>query len=70
MKLYVCNDHDGFWPVGVASVVLAESEDQARELLDAELQKRGLRSHIDEPYTLEQVPQTKPKALVLCDGNY
>jgi hypothetical protein len=36
MKLYVVRSHDGHY-LGGCSVVVASSEDEARELLDAEL---------------------------------
>jgi len=38
MKIFVCTDHDQFYPVGVASVVvIARNEVEATLLLDAEL---------------------------------
>ena len=70
MKLYVCKDHDHHWPVGVASIVLAKSEEDAIKLLDKELVACGLKPYKDKPYKLSKIPQTKPLALVLCDGNY
>lgn len=68
MKVFICTDHDTFWPVGGASVVLANDEAQAKSLLDAELAKGGLRS--DVPYTLEQIGQDGPMARVLNNGDY
>lgn len=70
MKAFVCTDHDYHYPVGVASVIIAENEDQARSLLDAQLRERGLSPHADEPYTLQTLSLDEPKALVLHDGNY
>lgn len=70
MKLYAVTDHDGFWPVGTASIVMAKDEDHARRLLDAELKLKGLKTSEDVPYSLCQVPQTMPKAIILNDGNY
>lgn len=67
MKAWTCTDHDYFWPVGVASVIVAETEEEARELLDAALLKRGLKT---TPYTLEELDLTKPSAQILQDGNY
>lgn len=68
MNVYVCTDHDGHWPVGVASVVFANSETEARGLLAAELHEHGL----DETkrFTLRQLNPTNPKAFVLLDGDY
>ena len=67
MKVWTCTDHDYFWPVGVASVIVAETEEEARELLNAELLKRGLKT---TPYTLEELDLNKPSAQILQDGNY
>lgn len=69
MKTFVCTDHDHHWPVGVASVVQAESEDAARALLDVELKKDGLQTSEVKPYTLKQLP-ADPVAVILRDGNY
>lgn len=69
MKVFVCTDHDYHWPVGVASVVQAESAEQARTLLDIELVKKGLRPNREPVYTLQQLP-ADPVAVVLCDGEY
>lgn len=50
MNVYVCTDHDGHWPVGVCSVVVADNEDDARALLTAELPHHGLDA--GKPFTL------------------
>jgi hypothetical protein len=68
MNVYVCTDHEGHWPVGVCSVVVAASEDEARELLAAELHTHGL--HKEEPFTLWQVSLERQRAMVLLDGDY
>ena len=70
MKLFTCTDHNGFWPVGVASIVLARGKGHARSLLDKELTERRLELDKDEPYTLVEVDMTRAKAVILRDGNY
>lgn len=67
MKVFVCNDHEGHWPVGTASVVVAENEQQAFALLKARLEQRGI---IDEKFTLMELSLDGPQAVVLCDGTY
>lgn len=67
MKVYTCTDHDGHW-VGVASVVVAESEEFARRLLAVELQSHGLSGN--KPFTLREINITEPRAFVLQDGDY
>ena len=70
MRVYVCTDHDHHYPVGVASVVIAETENQARDLLDVQLRAHGLQPHAEEPYTLEPLDLSQAQAVVLRDGNY
>jgi len=67
MNVYTCTDHDGHW-VGVASVVVAPSEEVARRLLLVELQSHGLKGNT--PFTLRQINITEPRAFVLQDGDY
>ena len=70
MKLYTCTDHDYHWPVGVASIVLARNVEEARNLLDEKLIEHGLKPCKEKPYTLVKLPQAKPTAMILNDGNY
>jgi hypothetical protein len=70
VKLYACTNHDGHWPVGVASVVYAYDEVHARRLLDEALGQHGLKPHAKVPYDFTVVALDKPFALVLCDGDY
>lgn len=70
LRVYVCTDHDGHWPVGVASVVVAADEVQARDLLDAELRKERLEPHDREPYTLCAIDLEQPSAHILNNGDY
>lgn len=69
MKLFTCTDHPGHWDIPVASVIVAESEGQARELLDAALRERGLDPKA-EPYTLQEIDLSVTQTIVLCDGDY
>lgn len=70
LNVYVCTDHDNFWPVGCASVIFAETMGQAQRLLDAALVEKGLKPHAESGYTLELLSMGEPKAVVLWDGNY
>lgn len=67
MNVYVCTDHKGHWPVGVASVVIAATEDDARALLEMELVAHGLGGGT---FTLRKIQNEKPQAFVLMDGDY
>lgn len=70
MKVFVCTDHDGHWPVGVASVVVAPDSATAIAMLNDELFHRGLALSDKHPFTLKEIDATKPIALMLCDGDY
>ena len=70
MRVFTCVDHDCHYPVGVASVIVAENEQQARELLDAQLIEHGLNPYDEPPYTLQELALDTPQAIVLRDGDY
>lgn len=67
-RLWVCTDHATFWPVGGASIVMADTEDEARELLKAALREKLLNA--EQPFTLTELNISIPFARVLCDGYY
>ena len=53
MKVFVCNDHAGWWPVPTASVVVAEDEGRGYQLL-----KRKLKEDYnidDDTFTLQEL---------------
>lgn len=68
MNVYTCTDHDGFYPVGVASVIVASNEHEAREVLSNALADGGLDHRV--PFTLTQLNTHVPNAVILCDGDY
>lgn len=70
MRLFTCTDHDGHWPVGAASVVVASGEAEASALLDEALKKHGLKPYADCRYTLREINITTPRAFILQDGDY
>lgn len=75
MNVYTCNDHVGHW-VGTASVIVAENELQAYELLRVQLVKHGLNLEVleaekrGEMPTFQPLDTTKPQAIVLQNGDY
>lgn len=64
MRIFYSTDHPVRYPVGGASIVIAETEERARELLSLELSKAGL----EGPFTLREI--TGEQALILRDGDY
>lgn len=69
MRVFYSTDHTGFWPVGVCSVVVAEHEDQARDLLRRELIAHKLDPDKQE-FTLHEIDTTQIHATILLDGEY
>lgn len=67
MKLFTCNDHNGHWPVPTASVIIAKSKDEAKEMLIKELKDRGIS---DNQFTLTEINPNKKQVIVLSDGEY
>jgi hypothetical protein len=69
MRVFTCIDHDNR-SVGVASVVVAADEAEAKHLLDAELATHGLKPFASRSYTLREILTETPRAFVLQDGDY
>lgn len=69
MPTYYCTDHDSHY-VGGASVVIANDRRQAKQLLDEELGKHGLKPWAEHKYTLVLLPDFMAQARVLRDGDY
>lgn len=69
-KVFICTDHDGFYPVGVASIIIAANIGQAKRLLNKELIQRGLKPFKEEPYTLQEINLNISEAWIMLDGNY
>lgn len=67
MRVFVCNDFTGFWPVGTAAVVVADNEVAARGLLGAALREKGLN---DPRFTLVEIDTGAAGAFILRDGGY
>jgi len=67
-RLWISTNHGGFWPVGVASIVMANSEEEARKLMDRTLHEAGLLP--EKGYTLLELNISMPFARVLCNGDY
>lgn len=65
LQVWVSTDHDGHWRSG-ASVMVAQSEMEARVVLSEALDRTGLSA---DAFTLRAVPLDRPLALVLVDGD-
>jgi|GEM_PF-2309499 len=69
MKIYKCTNFTGFYPVGVAAVVVAECASAAEHLLNVALQAVGLPgdAQIDEDSAIDP---TVPGIVMLRNGEY
>lgn len=67
MKVFICTDHDGHWPVGCASIVVAKDKEQATMLLRAALVGDGLSP---DNFTLQEVPTDTLFVKILHNGDY
>jgi hypothetical protein len=67
-RLWISTDHATHYPVGGASIVMANSEPEARDLMAAALRAKGLDPA--KGFTLLELNISIPFARVLCDGEY
>ena len=67
MKVWTCDDHAGFYPVGAASVIEAATEEEARLILRKALETKGLDG---TGFTIELLDTSSAGVTVICDGNY
>lgn len=69
MKVWTTTRFSGLWPVGTSAVVVAETKEQAAQLLSAELEFIGLPQEVS-PDDLTRLDTKTPNVLILNDGNY
>lgn len=68
LRVFTCTDHAGRW-VGVASVVVAPDEPEARKLLTKALIDARLDNE-HASFTLNELNLAEPSAVILQDGDY
>jgi hypothetical protein len=68
MKLWINTKFKGYYPVGVAALIIAETVEEATILLSKALAERGLPPALTEQF--EEVPLRSGEVRILCDGNY
>ena len=69
MKVYTNNKFEGFYPVGVGAVVVAENAKEAAEMLNDELRRLTLNETAKED-DMELLSTTFDGVRMLSDGNY
>ena len=68
MKIWTNNKFKGFWPVGTAAVVIADTATEAADYLSMFLQDKGLENA--KVSDMEEMPFLDGQVNILCDGNY
>jgi hypothetical protein len=68
LKVYVCTVHKDE-PSNVGSVIVAENEDEARQLMEAALVIKYTTSLEAQPYTLLEVDVQNPHVMLLRVDN-
>lgn len=68
MKLWTNNKFEGFYPVGSAAVVIAETVEDATDYLSFFLNEIGLENA--EIEDMKEMPLVNGQVRILCDGNY
>lgn len=70
MKIFICNDFVGHYPVGTAAVVVAKNARRAKEKLLGHLVFIGLPQKEGREISLTEVDPSKSGVYILHDGNY
>jgi hypothetical protein len=68
MKIWTNTKFEGYWPVGTAAVVIAETRGDATKYLNMLLSQMDLSDAKSED--MEEVPFKDGMIKILCDGNY
>ena len=69
MKVWTNDKFTGFYPVGTAAVVVAESAKAAAALLNEKLREIGLPESANWRQ-FKVLPINKPFVRIICDGDY
>lgn len=69
LGVYACKKHDAGFPMPGMSVVVADSEDAARALLDDQLKREGLMPYAQKPYDIAAIDVSTPRAYMLYARN-
>lgn len=69
MNVYYNSSFEGYYPVGSAAVVVAESPEQAAHFLEGELRQHGLSQKVNAD-DMKLVPMKIGFVDIICDGDY
>ena len=68
MKIWTNTKFEGYWSVGTAAVVVADSAENASEYMNTFLAERGLKNSTPEQFI--EMPIKDGEVSILADGNY
>ena len=68
MKIWTNNKFDGYWPVGTAAVVVADTAENAADYLSVFLREKNLPDAKKED--MEEMNFIDGEVRILSDGNY
>jgi len=66
MKVWTCT-FNGYWPVGAAAVIVAGTEERAKQLMEQQLTEMKLPQ---DAIDVQELLLDAEKAVILLDGNY
>lgn len=69
LKIYVCTNFLGHYPVGTAAVIVANNRLHAEDMLRQTLKQRGLKQD-DHVLTLTRIDTLHKNITILHDGDY
>jgi hypothetical protein len=67
-RLWVCTDHHTIFPFNPSSIVVADDEKEAFEVLDRQLSDSGLKTYAQHEYTLQELDLNTSMACILTFG--
>lgn len=69
MKVFTNTQFEGFWGVGSAAIVVAETSGEAAVILRKKLKERGLGKGVRKT-NMEEIEMECGNVYILCDGDY
>ena len=69
-RIFACTDFRGYWPVQVASVVVATDINEAKKILDEKLKEVGIPVEDGFCYKLTEISLRDKGAVILNDGDW
>lgn len=69
-RIYTCTNFRGYWPTQVSAVVVADSMEEAREILADKMRSEGITVEDKNYFEFQEVDILCKSAIILNDGKY